>query len=165
MSTNKIYFGGADTHYHLDRCGKSVLAYWNELKADRHLPRKSDFDPMMVPRALPGLLIVELGPDPGAFKYRLVGTREVDIRGWDPTGRLVTEGFIGDSVEQVLGNYNHLIETVAPFTVKGVFGKSNGVWVEDVSLYLPMADDTDTLKYAFVYSYQRPPPNEQGTKM
>lgn len=164
MNTNKIFFDGPATEIHLDQSGKSVLAYWHELKGDRHFPRKSDFDPMRVPRALPGLLIVELGPGRDAFRYRLVGTREVDIRGRNPTGLQVTEGFIGESLEQVLGNYRHLVETEAPFTVKGVFRKSNGVWVEDVSLFLPMADNADELKFAFVYSYQRPPPSREGKK-
>lgn len=164
MENSILYFYGDDIDQHLDESGDAVLAYWNELKQDRPFPLKSSFDPMRVPRALPGIQIVERVEKPVEFKYRLVGTREVDARGWDPTGRAVVDGFVGPSAEKVLEHYYRTIKAEAPLGVAGIYRKYNGVWIEDFSLFLPMAGTTGDLEFIFVYSYQRPAPKKDGSQ-
>lgn len=165
MENSILYFYGDDIDQHLDESGHAVLNYWNELRQGQPFPDKSSFDPTRVPRALPGIQIVELVEKPVEFKYRLIGTREVDARGWDPTGKPVVEGFVGPSAEKVLEHYYRTIEAEAPLGVAGIFRKYNGVWIEDFSLFLPMAGKTGDLQYIFVYSYQRPALNKDGRQL
>ncbi|MEQ9490700.1 MAG: PAS domain-containing protein [Alphaproteobacteria bacterium] len=156
MRSTINYFYGDVIDRFLNDEGKSVFAYWNELRQDRPYPAKSEFDPSRVRKALPGMQIVEKVDPPVELRYRLVGTNEVDVRGWDPTGYPVSEGFVGPSVEIVLQHYRHTIATEAPLGVSGIFRKANDVWVEDISLFLPMGGATGDLQFIFVYTYYNP---------
>jgi hypothetical protein len=46
--------------------------------------------------------------------YRLVGTKEVEIRGRDPTGKSVLDGFFGPSLDDALGCYDTVVRTRRP---------------------------------------------------
>jgi len=152
------YYDGEGLLPLLDEGGRSMFAYWKELKGDGPFPAKPDFDPMRVPRALPGIQIVEAVGKPDEFIYRLVGTREVAARGWDPTGKPIVDGFIGPSADVVLKHYRQTIENAVPLGVTGIFRLYSGIWKEDISLFLPMADKSGKLTFVFVYSYQKPLP-------
>ena len=105
--------------------------------------------------ALPGIQLVDLLPTPVEFRYRLVGTREVEMRGFDPTGRPVADGFIGTSVEEVFDNYRSAVAARAPMCTVGSFLKVNDVPVTDISIFLPRSSDGGTVVCVMVYSYQR----------
>ena len=55
-----------------------------------------------------------IGGERGAFTHRLMGTAEVQVRGFDPTGKSVMEGFLAPNEEDVLGCYDHVVSTGAP---------------------------------------------------
>eukprot|EP00752_Nemacystus_decipiens_P013096 g11585.t1 len=95
--TAKQIFTGAEIGPALDGPGADLLAYWRGKAPATGLPTKAAMDPTAFPKALPGIQIVECVPPPERFRYRLVGTREVAARGFDPTGRPVAEGFFGTS--------------------------------------------------------------------
>jgi len=63
-----------------------LLAYWDELRGDRLLPRRAEIDPAALVAALPYISIVELR-DPDTMIYRLCGTALRDIMGIEATGR------------------------------------------------------------------------------
>ena len=71
------------------------------------MPRRADIDPADFKSHLPGILLVDVeGTDArgvGIFRYRVVGTGEVTLRGHDPTGKRVEEGFFGPSLADVIG--------------------------------------------------------------
>jgi len=69
--------------------------HWRDLTGERTLPLRSQFDPVAVPKLLPYIVIaeVERGPDRRRYRNRLVGTRIVEMVGFDPTG-LTMEDFI-----------------------------------------------------------------------
>ncbi|MCR9070755.1 MAG: PAS domain-containing protein [Alphaproteobacteria bacterium] len=55
------------------------------------LPRRSEIDPIDLPRALlPGMMVIER-EETGRFLCRLAGTRLREIMGFEPTGRYVDE--------------------------------------------------------------------------
>src|ERR1044072_6342534 len=81
----------------------ALYRYWLAQCGARRMPRRSDVEPTTMPRqVLPGLSIVEVVPDDRRYVYRLVGTGEVEVRGNDPTGESVKEGFFGPSAEDAL---------------------------------------------------------------
>ena len=148
---------GDDVEQELDPNGMRLLEYWRSLRLGLETPRKSDFDPTQIPQALPGIQIVDIVDGPEQFKYRLVGTREVEVRGNDPTGKPVSHGYFGPSAEAVLENYQRAVEENAPVCVVDRFSKANSFPVIDVSLFLPLANGDGTLRHILVYSYQRRP--------
>lgn len=61
--------------------------YWSALRSNLgRLPRRSEVDPLDLPReVLPGIIVLEEEPD-GRFFCRLAGTRLRDSFGFEPTG-------------------------------------------------------------------------------
>jgi hypothetical protein len=51
------------------------------------MPSRADIDPTEIVPFLPGIMLVDVVADERRFVYRLVGTREVAMRGRDPTGK------------------------------------------------------------------------------
>ena len=70
------------------------------------MPARRDIDPTEFVPHLPGIMLVDVVADERRYVYRLVGTREVEARGQNPTGRPVGESFHGSSRENVLRNYD-----------------------------------------------------------
>ena len=74
-------------------CKRRVIAlynYWVQRCAGRPMPRRADIDPVDMPEHLPGLLLIDVegvsARGLGIYRYRVVGTREVANRKFDPTG-------------------------------------------------------------------------------
>lgn len=137
----------------LDAPGLALLAMWREAAKD-DAPPYTVFDPVRHPRALPGIQLVEADPD-CEFRYRLVGTREVAIRGFDPSGRPVSEGFFGVDSEEVLAYYRKARAERAPVLIAcDLLTTRSGRMVADVSLFLPFQDAEGEISRIICYSYQ-----------
>ncbi|HVT51109.1 MAG TPA: PAS domain-containing protein [Dongiaceae bacterium] len=72
----------------------TVLAYWESKRRGRVMPGRDDIDPTELVKYLPYISIIDVVEDPRRFVYRLVGTMEVEVRGFDPTGKAVADGFL-----------------------------------------------------------------------
>ncbi|HXP32117.1 MAG TPA: hypothetical protein VN832_13570 [Stellaceae bacterium] len=74
----------------LPPCDGKITAlhrYWRSIAPHPgDLPSRQHFDPMMVPRLLPWLWLIDVIHDPLRFKYRLIGTVHVEAAGWNGTG-------------------------------------------------------------------------------
>lgn len=69
-----------------------LYRYWLSLwPGPGTLPGRQHFDPSGVARLLPWILLVDVGRDPLRFKFRLVGTENVRIKGYDATGEYLDE--------------------------------------------------------------------------
>ena len=91
-----------------------MYRYWAEKCGDRAMPARADIDPIEMPKhLLRGICIVDVVADERRYVYRLVGTGDVEVRGNDPTGKSVLEGFFGPSADDVLGCYDKVVETTA----------------------------------------------------
>ncbi len=77
----------------------AFCGYWDGKRRGRSMPARCDIDPAEIVPFLPGIMLVDVVADERRFVYRLVGTREVAMRGRDPTGKSVGEGFFGASAE------------------------------------------------------------------
>src|ERR1043165_4094437 len=92
-----------------------IYAYWAAKRGDRPMPRRADLDPSEIPaRLLPGITLVDVVADPRRYVYRLVGTMEVEVRGYDPTGRSVSEAYFGENEQDATQCYDRVVETRVP---------------------------------------------------
>ena len=64
----------------------SLVSYWDEKRAGRPMPNRSDIDPVDIPGLLPFLVLVELREPPRRFYYRLTGTWVDELYGSCLTG-------------------------------------------------------------------------------
>lgn len=134
----------------------TMYKYWQEKCGDRTMPARSDIDPVEMPkRLLPGICIVDVVADERRYVYRLVGTGDAEVRGNDPTGKSVLEGFFGPSAEDALSCYDKVVMSRAPFLDAAPFTAPSGKYVNEETLFLPLSDDGMTVNKILVFSYSR----------
>lgn len=146
----------------LERAGENVRAlyfYWRAKCRDGRLPRRADIDPTEIPSLLPYLTIVEVVPDQRQYVYRLVGTKEVEIRGQDPTGKSVAEAYYGPSVEDSYASYERTVATAQPFYDDSPFQGPDGRYKDDEMLFLPLSEDGETVTRIILISQSSPTPD------
>lgn len=120
------------------------------------MPARADIDPVEMPRQLlPGICIIDVVADERRYVYRLVGTEDVEVRGNDPTGKSVVEGYFGPSAEDALSCYDRVVETRAPILDPTPFTAPSGKWINEETLFLPLSDDGERVNKILVFSYSR----------
>lgn len=124
-----------------------VHDYWQQIRPNGGLPRRSDFSPSEITECLPYIFIMERkeAPDGGRpdYIFRLIGTQLVTLFGADPTGRSVFEVLAPDAAEFFGVLYGHILGhpagCVTHFTQS--FGLNEDSEME--FLYLPMVLDDE----------------------
>jgi hypothetical protein len=119
-----------------------IYAYWASKRGDRAMPRRADLDPTEIPpHLLPGITLVDVVPDSRRYVYRLVGTKEAEVRGYDPTGRSVDEAFFGDNAEDATECYDRVVESRTPILDPVPFLERRRGYRGAESLFLPLSND------------------------
>lgn len=123
---------------HLD-----LYRYWDAKRAGRRMPARADIDPAEIRHLLPHLSIVE-AMAPGAFRYRLVGTRVVADLGRDVTGQmvgaLVRPATFAASLKV---HYERVCNERAPLFVASAFRGPGGAVHAISRLLLPLGPDDE----------------------
>ena len=136
-----------------------LFDYWDARRGKRLMPARTDIGPEDFRKHLPDILLVDVeGVDEkglGVFRYRVVGTREVALRGHDPTGKLVEEGFFGPSREDVIACYE-LVRRERTFLYDPLeYVTPGGRWRDEYTIFLPLSNDGETVSQILVYSIKR----------
>lgn len=143
---------------------QAVFTYWDRLRGDRPMPERAEFDPSAIPRHLSGVLLVEVeGVDPngvGIYRYRVVGTMEVENRGHNPTGKLVSEGYFGASLEESIATYEWVRRNKTCMYAPLDFVTDDHLPVSELSILLPFGSASGDVSHILVYSE----PNDAGFK-
>jgi hypothetical protein len=138
---------------------KLIYAHWRARCRGNAPPRRADIDPIDLPRRLlPCITIVEAVPDERRYIYRLVGTREVDVRGSDPTGKSVMERYFGQSLEEALRFYDSVVATRSPAYNPNPYVSADGRFINEENLFLPLSEDGETVNRIVVFSTTSPLP-------
>jgi len=134
----------------------AVYRYWRDRSGTRRMPSRADIDPLDLVRFLPSLMLVDVDSsgDRPAYTYRLVGTREVAVRGNDPTGRSVTTHCFGHSLVSALENYDRVVETRAPWIDLTHLLSFDAMILDRDKLFLPLGLDDRTVDMIMVYTVQ-----------
>ena len=70
---------------------RALHAWWLAHRRDGGPPERDDVDPVALKALLPNLFIAEIEHAPFRIRYRLVGTKAVQVIGFDITGRYLDE--------------------------------------------------------------------------
>lgn len=136
-----------------------IFHYWNRKCGDRLMPRRAEINPEDFVAHLPGILLVDVeGVDEkgvGIFRYRVVGTEEVALRGFDPTGKRIQEGFFGPSLEDVLECYDFVRRKRTFIYDPLEYETPTGRWRNESTIFLPLSEDGETVSQILVYSIKR----------
>jgi len=130
---------------------RAVVAYWRAKAGTRRMPSRRDIDPAELKPYLPRISLVDVVPDERRFVYRLVGTEEAALRGYDPTGKPVGEGFFGPNRELALRHYGYAVENKAPFCYRGDFEVQDGSVENEDVVFLPLSEDDDKVNMILLF--------------
>lgn len=121
-------------HNH-SRMVRAMHAWWLAHRGPAGIPDRRALDPAALKPLLPNLFIAEIEPKPFRVRYRLVGTKAVQVIGFDITGRYLDEllvepgvpwmdyyRIVFDSREPLLGS------VVAPASSGGTFTYEFGLF-------------------------------------
>jgi len=115
------------------------------------MPSRADIDPLEMREWLPGIILVDVFHDPRRLVYRLVGSRSVELRQSDVTGRRVEDGFHGPTLDGVLENYRLVVdEQKLVYDWDGTASRS-GLMRDSETLMLPLSTDGETVDMVIVY--------------
>ncbi|MPZ11564.1 MAG: PAS domain-containing protein [Kiloniellaceae bacterium] len=150
------------TRAFLDDCPTSlaeIFHYWDGLRRGLAMPKRADFRPEAVVRHLPGILLIDVeGIDAqgiGIYRYRVVGTEEARVRGHDPTGKLVQDGFFWSSLAEALETYETVRTSRSHLYGTAEFVSPEGRWRSEYSILLPFSEDGESVSQILVYSQAR----------
>jgi len=145
---------------------RTVYSIWKGLADGDRLPSKQAIDPAAFKEFLPFIMLVDVVRPGPRFRYRLVGTGEVEYRGNNPTGRYLEEAFSGPDGDYCDGNYRYVSDHAKPLydTTPEVTTKGNTV--DSQVIFLPLGSDGKTVDTIMVFSVVDLPPGERlSTKL
>jgi hypothetical protein len=142
---------------------QTVYAYWKAKAGKRRMPARADIDPVDLVPYLPSIMLVDVHAANTAdsslahYVYRLVGTREVEMRGSDPTGKPVATHCYGGMRDLALQNYDSVVRSRAPVLDCNDDDVQIHDRYEDLHcVFLPLSSDGENVDMVLVYSVQRP---------
>ncbi len=119
---------------------RQLYAYWEKKRADKRMPSRRDMDPVEIdPPLLPWIMLLDVEGTPRRFRYRLVGTRLVELLERDLTGRYLDElRDLGPVVETIMERYDGVAASRWPLNFEDEFVDVNGrrLWAERLALPL-----------------------------
>lgn len=131
---------------------RQVYEYWKNKCAGSAMPQRRDIDPLDIPRHLPNITLVDVVPDARRYVYRVVGTREVDARGADPTGHSVLDRYFCSSQGAALVGYDRVCSERRPVFRDGRFVAETGRRTGRQTIFLPLTADGETVSQIMIYS-------------
>ena len=99
------------------------------------------------------LMLIDVVPDERRYVYRLVGTREVEMRGSDPTGKAIKDAYYAESAEESTWYLDHVVHSREPVLYRGTYQPlSTRTQREDV-LFLPLSQDGQTVNMVMILGH------------
>lgn len=126
---------------------RALYEYWAARCRDGRLPSREDVDPIEIPDLLPSLFLVDVVREGGdlRFRYRLVGTRNVERFGVDNTGRWLDELYGKDYFKFVGSEYQDTTIQGKPTWARMTAGYADRPHVVYERLMCPLAADGRTV--------------------
>jgi hypothetical protein len=139
----------ADCHSSL----RNLYDYWNARRGTRLMPARGDLDPVDLKTVLPLLILIDVVPDERRYVYRLVGTREVEMRGNDPTGKAIKDAYYGESAEESAWYLDHVVRTREPVLYRGTYQPLTTRTMREDVLFLPLSQDGQAVNMVMVLGH------------
>ena len=126
----------------------SLYTYWQRMRGDRVMPKRSDIDPVDLWALLPYIHLSEWHSDPEGVLFRVVGTEIVASAGHEYRGRWLHD-ILPDpaDLEQIMTIYHRAIATRVP-----IFGRTDRATVRlGVEIFewvlCPLSEDGKTITH------------------
>lgn len=127
---------------------RALFNYWRSKCPEGGIPRRADIDPVDIPGLMPNLLIVDIERDPFRVRYRLVGTRIVEMTGFEFTGKYLDEIALDNFEGPFEECYRAACETKSAIMTRIKWSLSPDIVAEYDVCFLPLSDDGETVNMA-----------------
>lgn len=148
----------ADTEAKLSALSRQAYRYWLSLApGSGGLPGRQHVNPVEIPRLLPNLCLIDVRPDPGGYRFRLIGTAVVAATHEEFTGRTLDQVLRGEAFAQIRSLLDRIVATGQPEWQIGLpLLNADKRWDLTERLCLPLAKDGETVDMLFcISSYHR----------
>jgi hypothetical protein len=132
---------------------RRVFDLWLQTDRSEGLPTLADFHLQTIKDLSPSVLIVEVLEQAHDYRYRYCGSREMEVRGADPTGRTVRECHEGEILDFVLENYDRVVMAGDGLLDLSVDISGNRRFIATEVLFLPFSDVGVAVTDILVYSH------------
>ncbi|WP_339831163.1 PAS domain-containing protein [uncultured Parvibaculum sp.] len=131
-----------------------LIAYWERKRGTRIMPAPSDIDPVEMPRLLPYIAIADITCEPLDMRYRLMGTRLVEMGGVDRTGTSIREAHSGERLAERLAALEHLLASPGPVAHGGHLDWLDRGYRRFECVHLPLsADGVNVTRLIAAYAF------------
>jgi hypothetical protein len=131
---------------------REAFDYWRGKAAGRTMPRRADIDPTEIPKLLRDVMLVDVLPE-GRYRYRLIGTANVQAQGMHATGSYLDEVLPGPEYkEHVIALYDECVGSRRALYSECLFMSPQRRAPERHTkvLFMPLAEDGETVNVVFV---------------
>ncbi len=124
---------------------KELYDYWTELRGGRIMPKRSEIDPLAIPRVLPNIALVDLEGEGEAMRLRvrLLGTTLAQRYG-ERTGQYLDEFALGETYAEIYAAYADCANRRAPHASEGDYWTEDDHHLKVARLLLPLSEDGET---------------------
>jgi hypothetical protein len=135
-----------------------LRAWWDEKRAGRPVPSRSDIRPADFKQHLSWLMTLDVLESGRDFRYRIVGDDVAEYFFWNPSGKTVTEAFATQPAaltNVVMAIYRSVVDQKTPVYAFGETGWAIKNIERCEALHLPLSDNgecVDTILSAFVFN-------------
>lgn len=127
---------------------RQLYLYWQSKCRDGAIPRRADIDPVEIPKLVPNMLITDIEQHPFRVKYRLVGTKVVEMTGFEFTGKYLDEIVLADDEGPFLECYQTACASRLPVQARIKWHLADDTVGEYDICILPLSDDGVTVNKA-----------------
>jgi len=129
----------------------ALLHLWQRLRTavGGRLPHREAFRPADLVSILPSLAVVEVLRDGAAFRYRLVGSRIVQIAGRNATGLMLDGDLYGAELSRMISPYRSVVQARAPVQTRSpvLFADS---WRASDNMFVPFTTTGEAIDQIIV---------------
>jgi len=123
---------------------RRLYAYWLEKSDGRQFPAKAEIDPVEFAYALGYVTLVDVELAPRRYRFRLDGSRLVELSGTDYTGRYLDELPGAEYIAFIKETYDRVVDGGAPFCYRKA-GLLDQQHFSEETLILPLGDHPPTV--------------------
>ncbi len=122
---------------------REFFEYWCSKAPPGKLPGRAHIDPTEIPKLLPWIILYDVvwRDDTPRFRFRLVGTGNVQRYGRDATGKWFEDVYSGEVLERQLASFTEVATSGRPHLSSPTLPVADKEYVTYRRLILPLAAD------------------------
>lgn len=123
---------------------QELLGHWEKIRGDAHVPLRTEFNPMHVPKHLPNLVVLEPSI-PQSANVRIFGTELTRRLGLDLTGADLFSLYEGERAEEVVEMISCVVEHQAIAVAYSEWTTPSGHAFTTENMWMPLASQEGTV--------------------